>query len=145
MMKPQKFGSDSALLAAYLGAHYKVTGTATPFVLRVGHPSAELASLHRSSGVNCSAFITAWNPRSVATSENLNRASQQRLESQLTAMSLTFLAGIGEDPAGVWPGEPSALVLGISRSEAECVGRTFGQLAIVWSGEPAIPDLVVLR
>jgi len=144
MMKPQKFGSDSGLLAAYWAAHYKVTGTATPFGLRVGQPSAELAALHRANGVNCSAFITAWNPRSVATSGNLNRASQQRLESQLTAMGLAFLAGIGEDPAGVWPGEPSALVLGISRSEAERVGRAFGQLAIVWSGEPAIPELVVL-
>jgi hypothetical protein len=144
MMKPQKFASDSGLLAAYLATHYKVTGTARPFVLRVGQPSAELAALHRASGVNCSAFITAWNPRSVATSEDLNRASQRRLESQLTAMSLTFLAGIGEDPAGVWPGEPSALVLGLARSEAERVGRTFGQLAIVWCGEPAIPELVVL-
>ena len=142
-------GDDSSagedLPAAYLAAHYKVTGTAKPFVLRVGHRSAELASMHLANGANSSAFITAWNPRSVATSENLNRASQQRLESQLTAMSLTFLAGIGEDPAGVWPGEPSALVLGISRREAERVGRTFGQLAIVWSEEPAIPELVVLR
>jgi hypothetical protein len=144
MMKPQKFGADSSLLAAYQATHYKVTGTVTPFVLRVGHPSAELASLHRASGVNCSAFITAWNPRSVAMSENVNRASQQRLESQLAAMNLTFLAAIGEDPAGAWPGEPSALVLGVSRSDAERVGRTFGQLAIVWSGEPAIPELVVL-
>ena len=143
-MKPQKFGSDSGLLAAYRAAHYKVTGTATPFGLRVGQPSAELAALHRANGVNCSAFITAWNPRSVATSGNLNRASPQRLESQLTAMGLAFLAGIGEDPAGVWPGEPSVLVLGIPRSEAERIGRTFGQLAIVWSGEPAIPELVVL-
>jgi hypothetical protein len=143
-MEPQKFAADGGLLAAYLAAHYNVTGTATPFVLRVGHRSAELASVHLANGVDCSAFITAWNPRGVARSESLNRASQQRLESELTATGLTLLAGIGEDPSGVWPGEPSVLVLGIPRREAERVGRRFGQLAIVWSGESAISELVVL-
>jgi hypothetical protein len=144
MMEPQKFAPDSGLLTAYVAAHYKVTGAATPFVLRVGHRSAALASVHLANRVNCSAFITAWNPRSVARSESINRASQQRLESELTAIGLTLLAGIGEDPAGVWPGEPSVLVLGILRGEAERVGQSFGQRAIVWSGESAIPELVVL-
>ena len=60
-------------------------------------------------------------------------------------MGVTFLAGLGEDPSGVWPGEPSVLVLGMSRSEAERIGREFGQLAIVWSAESAIPELVALR
>jgi hypothetical protein len=132
-------------LAAYVAAHYRVTGTATPFVLRVGHRSAELAAVHQVSDVNCSAFITAWNPQGVARSDSLNRASQQRLETQLSAMGVTFLSGVGEDPSGVWPDEPSVLVLGMSRSEAERVGRTFDQLAIVWSAESAIPELVVLR
>jgi hypothetical protein len=45
----------------------------------------------------------------------------------------------------VQPGEASVLVLGMSRNEAERVGRAFGQLAIVWSGETAVPELVVLR
>jgi hypothetical protein len=143
-MTPKKFASDSGLLAAYRAAHYKVTDTATPFVLRVGHRSAELAALHLASGVNCSAFITAWNPRSVPRSESLNRALQQRLESELAAMRLTLRAGIGEDPAGVWPGEPSVLVLGIPRSEAERIGHRFDQLAIVWSGQSAVPELVLL-
>jgi hypothetical protein len=132
------------LLAAYLAAHYKVTGTAKPFVLRVGHRSAELASVHVAQGVNCSAFITAWNPQSVTASEATNRASQQRLEAELGAIGVTLVAGIGEDPAGVWPGEPSVLAVGLSRSEAERVGRRFGQRAVVWSGESAIPELIDL-
>jgi hypothetical protein len=142
-VEPEKFVSNNALLTAYLAAHYRVTGAAPPFVLQVGRRSAELASLHLANRVNCSAFITAWNPRGVAAPESLNRASQQRLESELAATGHTLLAGIGEDPAGVWPGEPSILVLGISRGEAERVGRRFGQLAIVWSGESATPELVV--
>jgi hypothetical protein len=132
------------LLAAYLAAHYKVTGTAKPFVLRVGHRSAELASVHLAHGASCSAFITAWNPRSVRRSESINRASQERLESELAAIGATLVAGIGEDPAGVWPGECSVLAVGISRSEAERVGRKFGQRAIVWSDESAIPELIDL-
>jgi hypothetical protein len=132
------------LLAAYLAAHYKVTGTANPFVLRVGHPSAELASVHLAHGVNCSAFVTAWNPQSVTTSVAMNQASQERLESELAGIGVTLVAGIGEDPAGVWPGEPSVLAVGISRSEAERVGRKFGQRAILWSGASAIPELIDL-
>jgi hypothetical protein len=135
---------DEDLLAAYLAAHYKVTGTAKPFVLRVGHRSAELAAMHLANGANCSAFITAWNPGSVARSEVTNRASQKRLESEVSGIGATLVAGIGEDPAGRWPGEPSVLVVGISRSEAERVGRKFGQRAIVWSGTSAIPELIDL-
>jgi hypothetical protein len=59
-------------------------------------------------------------------------------------MGLRFLTGIADDPSGLWPGEPGALVLGISRSDAERVGQDFNQLAIVWSGESAVPELVVL-
>ena len=132
------------LLAAFLAAHYKVSGTARPFVLRVGHPSAELAAVHLAHGVNCSAFITAWNPGSVSRPEAINRASQARLESELAASGATLLAGIGEDPAGVWPGERSVLAVGISRSDAERVGREFGERAILWSGESAIPELIDL-
>ena len=135
---------DNSLLAAYVAAHYKVTGTPTPFVLRVGQNSAELASVYLANGVNCSAFLTAFNPNSVPQPEVINRALQERLETELTAIGFTLLAGFGEDPSGAWPGEPSVLVLGISRSEAERVGRAFGQLAIVWSGETAVPELVVL-
>jgi hypothetical protein len=143
-MRNLQIDKDNSLFSAYMAAHYKVTGTPTPFVLRVGEKSTELASVHLANGVNCSAFITAWNPRSVSQSENINRAAQDRLETELAAMGLTLLAGFGEDPSGAWPGEPSVLVLGSSRSEAERVGRAFGQLAIVWSGESAIPELVVL-
>ena len=141
-------GDDSSagedLPAAYLAAHYKVTGTAKPFVLRVGHRSAELASMHLANGANSSAFITAWNPRSVVRSEADNRMSQKDLESELAAIGVTLVAGTGEDPTGVWPGEPSVLVLGLPRSEAERVGQRFEQLAIVCSDESAIPQLVAL-
>jgi hypothetical protein len=132
------------LLAAYRAAHYKVSGTAKPFVLHVGHRSDELALVHLANGAICSAFITAWNPRSVVRSEADNLASQERLEAELAAIGATLMAGIGEDPAGVWPGEPSVLAVGISRSEAERAGRKFGQRAIVWSGESAIPELIDL-
>jgi hypothetical protein len=135
---------NNDLLAAYVAAHYRVTGTPTPFVLHVGQRSAELASVHLANAVNCSAFITAWNPRSVAQSQDVNRAAQRLLETQLATMGLRFLAGIGEDPAGAWPGEPSVLVLGISPSEAARIGRAFGQVAIVWSGETSIPELMMV-
>jgi len=142
-MEDESTGGED-LLTTYRAAHYRVTGTAKPFVLRVAHRSAELASVHLANGANGSAFITAWNPQSVVRSEAENRASQKRLESELTAIGVRLVAGIGEDPAGVWPAEPSVLAVGISRSEAERVGRKFGQRAIVWSDESAIPELIDL-
>lgn len=135
---------DHGLLAAYAATHFKVTGSPAPFILRIGQRSSELAALQFAKRVRSSAFLTAFNPNSVPHPVAVNRASQERLERELTAMGLTFLAGFGEDPAGVWPGEPSVLVLGVSRSDAERIGGQFGQRAIVWIGATAVPELVLL-
>ena len=52
--------------------------------------------------------------------------------------------GEGSDPEGEWPHEPSFLVVGISRAEAEALGRRFGQLAIVYARKGEPPELVEL-
>jgi len=132
------------LIEAYRTALYRVTGTAAPFVLRVGRHSAELEALHGRHGVDCSAFLTAWNPASQPTSSSDNEAAEARMTAELQRRGYAWFPGVGEDPSGEWR-EASVLVLGLARAEAEAFGRTYGQNAIVWSGPDAVPTLVLLR
>jgi len=52
--------------------------------------------------------------------------------------------GMGRDPGGEWPSEPSVLVLGISRREAEVLGRSYDQNAIVFYEKDTAAELVLL-
>jgi Protein of unknown function (DUF3293) len=137
--------ASSDLIAAYHATHYRVTDTECPFVLRIGVHSAELEALHARHGVACSAFLTAWNPRSRRATLEDNLEAQGRMTAELTHAGYALVAGVGEDPVGAWPGEPSVLMLGVPRAHAEAIGRRYAQNAVVWVGEDAVPELVLLR
>ncbi len=136
--------ADPTLLAAYAATHYVVNGVERPFVLRVNERSAPLEVLHRRHGVDRSAFLTAWNPRSQRRADAINQAAQSELEATLRASGLKLFSAIGIDPDGNWPGEPSVLALGIAREQAEQIGRQYGQNALLWMGADAVPELVLL-
>jgi len=131
-------------IAAYEATHFRVLDAAT-FVLKIGQPSEPLRQLYRKFGCGSAAFVTAWNPRSERTSDADNTASQTQLERELTEAAISFIAGIGEDPAGHWPGEPSILALDLSLDAAKAFGTRFKQNAIVWAAVDANPQLVLLR
>jgi hypothetical protein len=62
------------------------------------------------------------------------------------AMSKTPYAchpGVGRDPPGNWS-EQSLLIVGIPRAEAEALGRSLGQNAIVYVEKGKLPELAVL-
>ena len=63
----------------------------------------------------------------------------------LVAEGRVCLAGQGRHPDGGWPPEPSLLVLGLDRVAASELGRRWDQNAVVWVGEDATPELVLLR
>lgn len=134
-----------ALIAAYRATHFCVNSVAPPFILKVDEPNADLASCHARHGVNCSAFITAWNPGSQPTAHDDNQVAQQRLEARLHAGHYLLLGGLGIDPSGQWEGEESLLVLGIDRQRACDIGRECRQHGIVWAGADAVPRLVMLQ
>lgn len=134
---------DTALIAAYLATDY-VVAVSPPFVLRVGSCSVELDRLMRLHGVDCAAFVTAWNPGSVRIAHDENRAAQERLESMLSTAGYTLIPGEGRDPAGHWPGEPSVLVLGLPRSAAVDTGRAYRQHAVLWVRCGATVELVLV-
>jgi hypothetical protein len=133
------------LITAYRATHYCVTGVAEAFVLRIDQHSPDLAGCHDQYRVSTSAFLTAYNPLSQPTPEAANEAAQQRLVLRLQACGYQYLEGLGLDPSGDWPAEPSLLVLGISLDEARSIGTEFAQNGFVWAAADAVPRLVLLR
>lgn len=131
------------LLVAYRATHFHVFSE-QPFVLRIGEYSDELNELHKAAGVSSSVFITAFNPFSVPCSNEKNLRAQSRLIESINQLGLVSIEGEGKDPKGKWPGEPSKLVLGCQNTQAKELGTLYGQNAIIWCGDDAIPELVLL-
>lgn len=146
-MIEQSAGSNvtPTLIAAYRATLYCVNGVSPPFLLRIDEPSADLDACQRAAGVECSAFLTAWNPASQLQSPADNAVAQARLEASLRTSGYRLIEGLGLDPTGQWEGEESFLVLGMPRAAACEVGLEFGQNGCVWADRDAVPRLVLLR
>ena len=100
---------DPDTIQAYLETEFRVFGD-SPFVIHVGRWSEELASAHKSHQVECSAFITAWNPFSQIFSLESNQERQGALAEELARRSLSYVEGVGQHKSNRWPGEESFLV-----------------------------------
>ena len=127
------------LIEAYEQACYALE--AGP-VLRIGAHSAALDRLLEAHGAATAAFVTAANPRG---EERANAANEAAMAALRASLRWPWLPGEGRDPAGRWRAEPSVLVLGISRAQAEALGRRLEQNAIVFVQEGSPAELVLLR
>ena len=127
------------LIHAYENAVYAVDGG---LVLRIGERSAELERLLEEHHATTAAFVTAANPRGEPQSHAANEAAMAALRA---ALVWSYLAGEGRDPQGRWSPEPSMLILGIPRTEAEALGRRYEQNAIVFVQRGEAPELILLR
>ena len=126
------------LIAAYEAADYVVHGH---FTLKIGRHSAPLDALLEAHGATDAAFVTAANPRGEKLDDEENRTALEALEASL---GYPFYRGEGRDPEGSWA-EPSLLVVGMPRGEAEALGRAWRQNAIVHAEKGAAAQLVMLR
>ncbi len=135
---------DEELLKAYRRAEYVVFGE-PPLVLRVGEANRRLDGMLQAAGKDTAAFLTACNPRGERRSDADNQAAQVRLERALEEKPYGCYPGEGRDPDGRWPAEPSLLVVGISRAEAEAFGRRFEQNALAFVERGAAMQLIVLH
>lgn len=131
------------LREAYFSTHFKVFEP-VQFILKIDTPSKELDGLYQDYGVSTAAFLTAWNPHSKPTALHDNERAQRHLRRKIEEVSVAIFSGVGEDPTGQWPGEPSFLALGVSREESIRLGNEFRQNALVWIGVNAVPELVYL-
>ena len=130
------------LIKAYEDADYVVFAE-PPLVLKIGVPSRRLDQLIEQEGATTAAFLTAANPRSEARSPQQNAAELAKLDEIIAHAGYPWRPGEGREPDGSWV-EPSRLVIGIYRANAETLGRLFGQNAIVFVDKGKAPELVLL-
>jgi uncharacterized protein DUF3293 len=128
---------------SYRQAHYVVFG-APDLVLRIGEASEVLEAILDEEGAESAAYLTAANPGGVLQDERSNALSAAALHQVLADAGYTCYLGEGRDPSGAWPPEPSVLAVGISRHEAEVIGRSYEQNAIVFVEKGKAPELVAL-
>ena len=123
-----------SLLRDYLKAHYRVGLAGGELALRIGetvaHPSLETGKPF--------AFMTAWNPKSMAQPRAANEAAQRGLDELLAKEGATLYPAVGGSPEGTWQ-EGSVFALGVPVEVADRLAMQFEQNAIVAGtvGEPA--------
>jgi hypothetical protein len=132
-------------IKAYRNTQYRVAWDGDPFTLMIDTRSEALARLYATTGQTCGVFVTAFNPFGQAQSDEANEAAHGRLGEYLHALTPHVIEGVGADPTGAWPEEKSFLALGINLVTARPLGLRVRQDAVVWVGEDAIPQLVLLR
>ena len=133
---------SAKLMEAYQAADYVVFAE-PEFVLKIGEPSRRMDALLEQEGATTAAFLTAANPRSKPQSPAQNASALSALDQLVAAAGYPWRAGEGREPDGSWV-EPSRLVIGIYRENAEALGRLFGQNAIVFVEKGGPPELLVL-
>jgi hypothetical protein len=135
---------DPSLIKAYEDANYYVR-TAQPFTIQIGLKSDGVASWFRKLGVASAAFVTAYNPFGVVLSDKENKLRNKKLRSDMDTLGLTSVNGFGQDKLGDWGQEDSFLIFGLNLEDAKAAGIKHEQNAIVWCGNDAIPQLILLR
>ena len=130
---------------AYLATDYRLGHAAQDIVLTIGKRSDRLAALFAAKGVNCGAFLTAYNPRGTLQTEAANHLAHAQLATQLEQLGHAVIEGSGSEEGTDWAAEESYFALGMALEPAKAMGTHFDQGAIVWVGPDAEPQLVLLR
>jgi hypothetical protein len=140
---------DPDKVRAYLATDYRLGHTPQDIVLTIGKRSDRLAALFATEGVNCGAFLTAYNPRGTLQPEAANHLAHAQLATQLAQLGHAVIEGSGSAAGGEkctkWPAEKSYFALGLALEPAKAMGAHFDQDAIVWVGPDAEPQLILLR
>lgn len=126
---------EDALFAAYRNTSFFADTPHGRLCLRVGQANGEIDVLLAAFGVRSWAYVTGFNPGSIALSPEENEQHHRRLVRQIEHSGYTAFTGEGIGDDGRWPPERSLLILGLGRDDAIGLGREFGQLAIVYGEE----------
>jgi hypothetical protein len=132
--------TDVSLLEAYRTTRFVAYDGDREVMAMIGEHAPDMDDLLQRLAARSGVFITAWNPRSVVLSPELNAAAAGRLEARIAAEGFRALPhrGVSADPA--WHPEEGLFVLDIDFDYAVAIATDFGQNAItaVALGQPAI-------
>lgn len=104
----------------------------------------EIDAMLAAHGVDAGVYITAWNPRGVATERATNRDANARLRAELARLCVHVLDVPGASSETDWTPEESFFALGVARATAEELGRTHAQRAVVFVERGAAPIVIDL-
>lgn len=133
------------LIASYHSAIYNFGAESSAIGLCIDQHSEPLSRVISESGDRCAVFISAYNPGSLIQSSESNRVAHDRLHDDLRSHSNRIIEGVASDPSGEWPPEKGFLAVGVDLATAQRLGDQYGQNAILWADEDAVPRLVLLR
>ncbi len=132
---------EQKLIEVYNSTLYYVFDT--EIILKIGEHTPFLDTLLSEYKQQDWAFISAYNPGSIALPDDMNILRHEQLKEKLGLYNYFEGEGVGENPP--WKPERSLLVIGISRAKAIEIGNSFGQNAIV-AGRIYLPaELLILK
>ncbi|MEO0031901.1 MAG: hypothetical protein RIS94_1659 [Pseudomonadota bacterium] len=135
---------DPGLVAAYCNTAFEVDDV-MPFVLRIGQRSDRLKAMMGDAQASHALFITAWNPHGLALHGVVNASRAEVLRASVEDLGLPCMLGRGIGEGGLWPPEPSLLVLGAGEALSVMLGNRFEQNAVVVCGASCVPKILLLR
>ena len=121
----------SDLLAAYRSTDFIIQAPDGELTMRCEHDNDAIDDLLARLGKRNSAFITAHNPGSVKLRSSENAQRHQELLHEVKRIGYLHFPGRGVGKDSNWDPEDSVFIVGIPKSEAQELGRAFGQIAIV--------------
>lgn len=136
-----KTNIPNELIEAYRNTRFIVFSPA--ITITIGETSKVLEELLLKKGVTEWAFITSVNPYSKQLTDKENDKLFDDLKEDVKNYPNFMGEGVGADTR--WKPEISLLVLGISRTEAERIGRKYGQNAIVLGSVGNEAELILLQ
>ena len=131
----------SQLIDSYLNTRFEIDGK---FTLQPRIRSVEIEGLFSDKNHQSASCITAFNPASKVCSDDENLNFHEKLIQEVESMCVQFLPMFGRCPHGNWKSENGLLLLGISLTQAQQLGRKFNQNAIVFIGKDCIPEIYVI-
>ena len=108
---------------AFKATAYRLGHTRQDIVLYIEQRSGRLTRLFADSGVNCGAFLTAYNPRSTIQPDEVNDRAHVQLAAKLEELGLQAIEGSGSEEGTEWPAEKSYFALGLALEPAKAIGR----------------------
>ena len=129
---------SNELRESYWHTRYTVDGFVHP--IRIGRLSAEADALLAAHLLEEWAYITAYNPLSVALPPAENE--KRNLELLNDVKQYIVLPGEGQGEEGTWPAEKSFFVAGITLDEAQQLAARYSQHAFVYGRLHRAAELV---
>lgn len=131
---------SSDLLNGYLATCYQIHLPAIKIAIAKENPALDAFLIKYNITSWC--FITAWNPFSIAQSDDVNKSLNDQLKADLSEFVLH--EGEGQDTLGDWPPEASFFVANISKEKSKELGIKYNQNAVVYAELYKTAELVVL-